>query len=229
MSRQCLPARAPVNERSARPPGSGQSNPNREVSPHVLLCRPRLGSTGHAVCVLDAAGRVVLRLEVRHDAAGLAELARRLARLGAAGRAAGRHRAALGPRRRHAGRRRSPGGPDPPQRGQGLPAALPRRRRQVRSRRRLHARRHPAHRRPSLPPLRPRLRRDQGAARPGPRPRRSRRHPRRPRQPAPRLLEGFWPGAGAIFADVDSPIALAFLGRYPTPDPAQPPPIATAE
>jgi transposase len=31
------------------------------------------------------------------------------------------------------------------------------------------------------------------------------------------LLESFWPGAGAIFADVDSPIALAFLARYPTP------------
>jgi transposase len=34
------------------------------------------------------------------------------------------------------------------------------------------------------------------------------------------LLEGFWPGAAAIFADVDSPIALAFLRRYPTPDSA---------
>ena len=31
------------------------------------------------------------------------------------------------------------------------------------------------------------------------------------------LLEGFWPGAAALFADVDSPIALAFLSRYPTP------------
>jgi transposase len=31
------------------------------------------------------------------------------------------------------------------------------------------------------------------------------------------LLEGFWPGAAAIFAEVDSPIALAFLTRYPTP------------
>lgn len=31
------------------------------------------------------------------------------------------------------------------------------------------------------------------------------------------LLERFWPGAAAIFADVDSPIALAFLSRYPTP------------
>jgi transposase len=32
--------------------------------------------------------------------------------------------------------------------------------------------------------------------------------------------DGFWPGAAAIFADVDSPIALAFLARYPTPDSA---------
>ena len=31
------------------------------------------------------------------------------------------------------------------------------------------------------------------------------------------LLESFWPGAAAIFADIDSPIALAFLERYPTP------------
>ncbi len=31
------------------------------------------------------------------------------------------------------------------------------------------------------------------------------------------LLEGFWPGAAAIFADIDSPIALAFLARFPTP------------
>lgn len=34
------------------------------------------------------------------------------------------------------------------------------------------------------------------------------------------LLESFWPGAAAIFADVDSPIALAFLQRYPTPQSA---------
>jgi transposase len=34
------------------------------------------------------------------------------------------------------------------------------------------------------------------------------------------LLEGFWPGAAAIFAAIDSPIALAFLSRYPTPDSA---------
>lgn len=30
-------------------------------------------------------------------------------------------------------------------------------------------------------------------------------------------LQAFWPGAAQIFADVDSPIALAFLERYPAP------------
>jgi len=34
------------------------------------------------------------------------------------------------------------------------------------------------------------------------------------------LLERFWPGAAAIFADIDSPITLAFLTCYPTPDSA---------
>ena len=31
------------------------------------------------------------------------------------------------------------------------------------------------------------------------------------------LLESFWPGAVAVFAELDSPIALAFVQRYPTP------------
>jgi transposase len=31
------------------------------------------------------------------------------------------------------------------------------------------------------------------------------------------LLEAHWPGASVIFADIDTPIALAFLARYPTP------------
>ncbi len=30
-------------------------------------------------------------------------------------------------------------------------------------------------------------------------------------------LEGFWPGAAMVFSALDSPIALAFLERYPTP------------
>lgn len=34
------------------------------------------------------------------------------------------------------------------------------------------------------------------------------------------LLDSFWPGAAAIFAEVDSPIALAFVERYPTPESA---------
>jgi transposase len=34
------------------------------------------------------------------------------------------------------------------------------------------------------------------------------------------LLESFWPGAAEVFAEVDSPIALAFIQRYPTPEAA---------
>jgi transposase len=33
-------------------------------------------------------------------------------------------------------------------------------------------------------------------------------------------LEAFWPGAAVIFSEVDSPIALAFLERYPSPQDA---------
>lgn len=34
-------------------------------------------------------------------------------------------------------------------------------------------------------------------------------------------LDAFWPGAARIFAEVDSPIALAFLARYPSPEDAR--------
>jgi len=34
-------------------------------------------------------------------------------------------------------------------------------------------------------------------------------------------LQAFWPGAQCIFAEVDSPIALAFLERYPSPNDAR--------
>lgn len=34
------------------------------------------------------------------------------------------------------------------------------------------------------------------------------------------VLEGFWPGAASLFADIASPIALAFLQRYPSPEAA---------
>jgi transposase len=33
-------------------------------------------------------------------------------------------------------------------------------------------------------------------------------------------LDAFWPGAVAVFADLHSEIALAFLARYPTPESA---------
>ena len=35
------------------------------------------------------------------------------------------------------------------------------------------------------------------------------------------LLESYWPGAVAIFADIDSPIALDFVERHPTPQSAR--------
>jgi transposase len=35
------------------------------------------------------------------------------------------------------------------------------------------------------------------------------------------LLDSFWPGAVTLFADIDSPIALAFLERYSTPQRTQ--------
>jgi transposase len=34
-------------------------------------------------------------------------------------------------------------------------------------------------------------------------------------------LEGFWPGAARVFADVDSKLALSFLRRYPSPSDAR--------
>ena len=34
------------------------------------------------------------------------------------------------------------------------------------------------------------------------------------------LLDSFWPGAAMVFSEIDSPIALAFVQRYPTPQSA---------
>jgi hypothetical protein len=67
----------------------------------------------HAVCVIDEYGSVCVQFEVNHDAAGLAELRRRLT---ACGVTAG-HRAPLRPDRRRAAGGRLHGRPDPPQRG----------------------------------------------------------------------------------------------------------------
>jgi transposase len=41
-------------------------------------------------------------------------------------------------------------------------------------------------------------------------------------------LDAFWPGAAQVFADVDSPIGLAFLERYPAPGDARGKSVITA-
>ena len=167
-----------------------------------------------------SAGRCVLRLDVRHDAAGLAALVARLKRLGppaalpvAIERPSGLVVDTLSP----PATRRA----DPSQRREGLPPALPRRRGKsdpgdayiladiLRT---------DGHRFAPLDPVSDairalralvRSRDDLVATRVGLANRLS------------SLLEGFWPGAAAIFADIDSPIALAFLTRFPTPESAR--------
>ena len=49
------------------------------------FCGLDWGSVGHAVCVVDETGAVLLHFEVAHDAAGLAELRKKLDRLAPAG------------------------------------------------------------------------------------------------------------------------------------------------
>ena len=178
------------------------------------------GGTSHAVCIIDGAGRVIVRVEARHDAAGLADLIARLERVAkpaelpiAIERPSGLIVDALveaghpvipihpnvvkacRPRYRAAGGKSDPGD------AYMLADIL----------------RTDGHRfRPLMPAsddiraLRALVRgRDDLVAQ-----RVALANQLRS------LLEGFWPGAAAIFATIDSPIALAFVGRYPTPDSA---------
>ena len=178
------------------------------------------GGTSHAVCIIDGAGQVVVRVEARHDAAGLADLVARLERVAkpaelpiAIERPSGLIVDALveaghpvipihpnvvkacRPRYRAAGGKSDPGD------AYMLADIL----------------RTDGHRfRPLMPAsddiraLRALVRgRDDLVAQ-----RVALANQLRS------LLEGFWPGAAAIFATIDSPIALAFVGRYPTPDSA---------
>jgi transposase len=179
------------------------------------------GAAAHAVCVVDAAGAVVARFTVAHDAAGLAELIRRLARLSPAPAAlpvaierpsglvvdalldAGHPVVPIHPNVVKAcrPRYRAAGGKGDPGDGYLLADVL----------------RTDGHRfRPLAPAsdeiraLRARVRtRDDLVAE---------RVALANRLRA--LLESFWPGAAAVFAAIDSPIALAFLRRYPTPESA---------
>ena len=178
------------------------------------------GSAGHAVCVVDQAGAVVLSIEVAHDAAGLAELRRKLDRLAPAGEIpiaierpsglivealseAGHPVVPLHPNVVKAcrPRYRAAGGKSDPGDAYMLADIL----------------RTDGHRFQPLQPCSDDLKALRALVR------------GRDDLVAERvalanrlrsLLDDFWPGAAAVFADVDSPIALAFLQRYPAPEAA---------
>lgn len=178
------------------------------------------GGTSHAVCVIDGAGQVVAQFEVRHDAAGLANLLGRLKRIASPAElpiaierpsglivdtlvAAGHPVIPIHPNVVKAcrPRYRAAGGKSDPGDATMLADIL----------------RTDGHRfRPLMPAsddiraLRALVRgRDDLVAQ-----RTALANQLRS------LLESFWPGAAAIFAAIDSPVALAFVGRYPTPDSA---------
>lgn len=175
------------------------------------------GNTGHAVCVVDEQGRVVTQFEVTHDAIGLAELRARLAKVAAAAEIpiaierptglivdalidAGHKVVPIHPNVVKAcrPRYRAAGGKD--DRGDSYLLA--------------DVLRTDGHRFRPLTPQSDAIKALRALVR------------TRDDLVAERialanqlraLLESFWPGAAAIFAAVDSPIALAFVQRYPTP------------
>lgn len=169
------------------------------------------GGASHAVCIVDATGAVLLSFEVGHDAAGLAELRRRLTKLAPAGelpiaieRPTAGHPVvpihpnvvkACRPRYRAAGGKSNPGD------AFMLADIL----------------RTDGHRFRPLRPCSDEIKALRALVRG--------RHDlvaervclaNRLRS----LLDGFWPGAAAVFTDIDSPIVLAFAQRYPTPEAA---------
>ena len=183
-----------------------------------LFCGVDWGAALHAACIVDDAGRVADRFEVRHDAAGVAELIRRLRKHGRPPVAIERPSGLLVDTLIDAGI------PVVPIHPNAVKACRPRysaaQGKDDRGDAYLLADllRTDGHR---FQPLRPasdaikalralvRTREDL-----------VRQRVRLANQ-LRSLLDGFWPGAGAIFADIDSPIALAFLARYPTPQSAR--------
>ena len=191
------------------------------LCPAPLFAGLDWGSAGHAVCVVDERGTVVLRLDVRHDAAGLAALVAGLKRLGPPDAlpvaierpsglvvdtlvAAGHPVVPIHPNVVKAcrPRYRAAGGKSDPGDAYLLADIL----------------RTDGHRFAPLEPVSDairalramvRSRADLVATRVG--------LANRLRS----LLEGLWPGAAAIFTKIDSPIALAFLTRFPTPESAR--------
>src|ERR1700712_2682777 len=178
------------------------------------------GGENHAVCIVDGTGRIVARLDVRHDASGLADMAARLQRIAppaelpiAIERPSGLIVDALlaagypvipihpnvvkacRPRYRAAGGKSDPG--DAYMLADILRTDGHRFRPLIAVSDEIKALRALVRGRDDLVVQRVALANQLRS-----------------------LLEGFWPGAAAIFAAIDSPIALAFLARYPTPDSA---------
>jgi transposase len=179
------------------------------------------GGAVHAVCVVDEQGRVAARFEVAHTAGGLAELRRKLARFGDP---AGLPVAIERPSGLLVDTLLDAGHPVVPIHPNAVKAARPRYRASgaksdgADSFLLADLLRTDRHR---LAPLRPeadelralralvRGRDDLVATRV------------QLANQLRALLGGYWPGAAAVFADLDSPIALAFVRRYPTPDSAR--------
>ena len=169
----------------------------------------------HAVCLIDAAGKALERFEVAHDREGLAELMRRLGRFGA------RLRIAI----------ERPSGlivDALVEAGHQVFAIHPNAVKASRPRYRCHGARSDAsdaylladllrtdgHRWAALSPQSDSIRALRALVR------------SRDDLVATRValgnqllstLQAFWPGAACIFADITSPIGLAFLRRYPSP------------
>jgi transposase len=175
-------------------------------------------SKTHALCIIDAQGSVVERLAIGHDALGLGELQRRLRRLGSPAIAIERPSGLLVDSLVEAGLTVVPIHPN------AVKASRPRYR--------SHGSKSDAsdaylladllrtdgHRFKALTPQSDEIKALQALVR------------GRDDLVATRvqlanqlrtLLESFWPGAAVVFADIDSPIALAFVERYPTPESAK--------
>jgi transposase len=185
-----------------------------------LLAGLDWGNSGHALCVVDEQGKVLLRLEVAHDGAGLTELRAQLAKLCPSAEipiAIERPTGLLVDTRVEAGHVVVPIHPNV------VKACRPRYR-AVASKNDLgdayllaDVLRTDGPRFRALTPqsdalkalrARVRTREDLVAERVA------------LANPLRALLESFWPGAAALFADIDSPIALAFVQHDPTPQSA---------
>jgi transposase len=179
------------------------------------------GGAVHAVCVVDEQGRVAARFEVAHTAGGLAELRRKLARFGDP---AGLPVAIERPSGLLVDTLLDAGHPVVPIHPNAVKAARPRYRASgaksdgADSFLLADLLRTDRHRFAPLRPEADELRALRALVR------------GRDDLVATRvqlanqlraLLGGYWPGAAAVFADLDSPIALAFVRRHPTPDSAR--------